>query len=76
MMEKEGVEVKAVSADDLHLASWVLGARTAWSPCHSGLNLFWLILKAYRFLVVPASDPVPQTSDSQNFYFEQQTLVY
>lgn len=40
MMEKEGVEVKAVSADDLHLTSWVLGARTAWSPRHSGLTSF------------------------------------
>ena len=44
MMEKGGSEAKAGSANDLHLASWLLGA---WA------YLFWLILKSYRVLVFP-----------------------
>lgn len=50
-MEKEGSEAKAESADDLHLASWLLGV---WS------YLFRLVLESYRVLVFPSSDQAPR----------------
>lgn len=50
MMEKEGSEAKAGSADD-PLASWLLGV---WS------YLLRLVLESYRVLVFPSSDQSPR----------------
>lgn len=72
MMEREGQQVKAGSANNLPLANcgWDGSVPALWRS-----HLFWLILKSYRFLVFPVQWPTPPPDEwFWNFYFEQQNF--